>query len=519
MPNASSMRRIAVLFIVAVWSWAGAAAARDLFVAPDGTPRGDGTKERPLDLETVFSDRSPAAPGDTVYLRGGRYDGAMDKTPQGVPRRIPFAPQVSGAEGRPIVFTSAPGEWAHLNGTLSLSGIRYIHFVRLEIGDLLWDPLQQKHFNETGVNVLGNEGLKVINCNVFGGAMGFGSWTPAVNLEIYGNLIHDFGYYGENLRGSGHAIYMQNDAGTKIVEHNIAYRSCGWLYDIYTQQGKVNGFDILENIGFLGGHYKPGQVSFSFGLTGWQPAERIRFIGNVAYQPRDGEQWRSNMRLMTHAKKEVVHRDAIVRDNYIMGAYRAFTLGLWEKAEVSGNTFWATHLLAEISSAPSGSGIPENDALPNLANYVVDGNTYYETADPKPFIYGRHENALPEERFTFAEWQALGLDKNGQLLPGRNGKPTGTRVFVFANKYESGRGNVAVFNWDGKDAVEADLSKVLKTGQAYRIYNCLDIKQTITLAEPVLRGTYDGKPVSLPMRRAPECPDFDGFLVLPEWEK
>ena len=59
---------------------------------------------------------------------------------------------------------------------------------------------------------------------------------------------------------------------------------------------------------------------------------------------------------------------------------------------------------------------------------------------------------------------------------------------------------------------------MLEEGQAYRIYNCLDISQTIGLAKPLIRSKYDGEPVSLPMRKAPECPDFDAFPVLPEWE-
>jgi len=48
--------------------------------------------------------------------------------------------------------------------------------------------------------------------------------------------------------------------------------------------------------------------------------------------------------------------------------------------------------------------------------------------------------------------------------------------------------------------------------------NCLDIAPTISMATPVARTVFDGKSVGLPMRKAPECPEFDAFLVLPEWE-
>lgn len=493
------------------------ASAREVWVAPAGTARGDGSAGNPYDLATAWAKEGPVKPGDTVYLMGGRYDGGMTKTKQGVPEREPFKPTLSGTAEKPIVFTSAPGQWGHLNGTMELGSCGYLHFIRIEVGDLLWDPLRKAHFNGTEINT-GGPGLKFINCNVFGGEVGFASWSTARDCEIYGSLIHDFGCYGDTTRGSGPAIYMRNDQGTKVVQHNIAYRTCDSLYVIKTQADKANGFDIIENIGYLGGYYKPGQVSFAFGLTAWQPSERIRFIGNVAYQPRDGEEWRSNMRLMTHYKPEVIHNDAVVRDNYIMGAYRAMTIGRWKKFELTGNTFWASGFLTELSSGPSGSSIPEHPELPDPKSYNIDGNTYYASEREKPFIYGRHEKALPGEQITFEQWQALGFDKNGRVLPGKDGKPTGMRVFVFPNKYEKGRGNVAVFNWDGKGAAEADLSKVLAPEQAYRVYNCLDIRQTIGLATPVLRSVYDGKPVTLPLRKAPECAPFEAFLVLPEWE-
>lgn len=509
------MRTIVLLSLAATLLAGGQARGRELYVAPSGTAQGDGSPKNPLDLNTVFSEKSPARPGDTIYLQGGRYDGPLGKTDAGVPRRISFAPQISGAPGKPIIITSAPGQAAHLNGTLALGSIQYVHLVRLEIGDLNWDPLQQKHFNDTAVNT-GGAGLKVINCNIFGGAMGMGVWRPAVDLEVYGSLIHDFGYYNDNLRGSGHAAYIQNDQGTKRFEHNIAYRGCGWNFDVYTQAGEIKGIDLIENIAYIASWHKPGQVGFNFGLTGFKPAERIRFIGNVGYHSRSSQQrWRSNMRLMT-SKADAFHRDAVVKDNYIMGTCRALVLSRWQNIEVTGNTFWATDFLTEISSAASGSGIAANPPRPELKNYRVDRNTYYENSNPRPFVYSAHENARDDELLSFAQWQALGLDPHSQMLPGNNGRPTGTRVFVFPNRYEKGRANVAIFNWDGQDKVEVDLSAVLAVGQKYQVVNCLDVKQTLALARPVLSGTYAGGALALPILKDISSPDFDAFLVLPQ---
>lgn len=507
------------LLVLAGFCCIPVAVAADVHVAPDGKPNGDGTREKPYDIFTVFAGKASVKPGDVVLLRGGRYDGPeaekKDRTGRQYTERSAFMPKLRGAENAPIVVTSAPGEWAHLNGAVHISGCDFTHFVRLEIGDLKWDPFAEKHKVPTAFNVVGGRKLKLINCNIFGGAMGTGLWRGATDMEAYGNLVHDFGSMARaGGRGHGHAFYIQNDQGTKRLERNVAWRGCGWHYDIYTQGGEIKGFDLIENIGFIPGWYRDGQVSFNFGLTGWKPAERIRFIGNVAYQPRDAQQWRSNMRLMFHYKTDVVHDDAVVRDNYVMGAYRVLVVSRWRKMEITGNTFWATHVLMEISSAPSGSGVAHNPPKPVLANYVIDGNTYYDNGVAKPFVYSDKEGYPDTDTLSLAAWRQLGLDKHSKMLPGRNGKPTGTKIFVFPNKYEKGRANIAVFNWDDKEEVTVDLAKALTRGQRFSVYNCLDIKQTIGRAKPVLEGAFDGKPLALPLRRDKDCPNFDAFIVI-----
>jgi hypothetical protein len=486
-------------------------------VAPAGTAAGNGSAAKPYDLATVFAGRANVQPGDTVLLKAGQYDGPLTTKNNGATERHPFRPKLNGTADKPIVVTSAPGGWAHLNGTMEVDGCAYTHFVRLEIGDLLWDPRRQKHQNGTAFNSTHSESIKLVNCNVFGGAMGTGLWSPARNLVAYGNLIHDFGWHNDKVRGSGHAAYVQNDEGTKTLEHNIAYRGCGWNFDLYTQKGDIKGFDVLENIGYIASWHKPRQVGFNFGLTGWKPAERIRFIGNVGYHSRGPEEsWRSNMRLIYSKDATICHIDAVVKDNYLMGTCRALVVCRWKNIEITGNTFWGSDVLTEISSAPAGCAVKESPYEVELAGYTVDNNTYFDNGKPKPFILGNHEDAKDDEKLTFADWQKLGLDKHSKMLPGKDGRPVGIKTFVFPNKYQKGRANVAIFAWDGQPSVKVDLSKALAAGQKYKIYNCLDISQTITRAKPVLAGAFNGQPVAFPMRHNSCSPDFDAFLVLPE---
>ena len=61
---------------------------------------------------------------------------------------------------------------------------------------------------------------------------------------------------------------------------------------------------------------------------------------------------------------------------------------------------------------------------------------------------------------------------------------------------------------------KVDLSAVLKKGQIFKVYNCLDITQTTALAKPVINAKFSGRKVTFPLRKDNISPDFDAFLVL-----
>lgn len=502
----SSWLKTSLVTILALALFAFQAVAAEIYVAPDGAPDGDGSLEKPLDIATALGPNSPAGHGDTILLKGGRYDGPM----QGNERQA-FEVAVSGAEDNPVIVRPVEGETAHLNGAIEVTS-SYANFIGLEIGDLNWDPTQRAHKTPTALWATGGVGATFVNCNIFGGSMGTGLWSPARDTTLYGCLVHDFGTIGDD-RGHGHAYYTQNEVGTKTIEHNIAYRGCGWNLHVYTQGGRIRGYDILENIMFIAGAVVPNQTHDNYLVAGYTPADDIRLIGNVGYQPVMHQAWRPNAR-MSHYR-DIQNGTGEVKDNYFMGAVYGLSVGNWEKIDITGNTVWSTGVFVDISSSPTGTGV-KSETTPKPENYVVAGNRYFNNGIDRAFYFGNQERAEEGDRLTFAQWREMGFDEDGEILPGRDGKPTGTETFVFPNRYENGRAHVGIFNWDGVDEVEVDLSEALEEGQAYRVYNVLDIKQTIALAEPALAGEYDGGMVAFPMRKDPISPEFDAFLVLPQ---
>jgi len=65
---------------------------------------------------------------------------------------------------------------------------------------------------------------------------------------------------------------------------------------------------------------------------------------------------------------------------------------------------------------------------------------------------------------------------------------------VIPNQYESGRGNIAIYNWDLKSTVAVDLSPILSTGATFEIRDAENF-----FGPPVLSGTYSGGTITLPM--------------------
>jgi MYXO-CTERM domain-containing protein len=92
----------AVWLVMSLLLRTGAAHAEDFYVAPDGNDGAAGTEQAPF--ATVERAQDAAAPGDTVFIRGGVY--AFSGTTGSV--GVSFTK--SGAEGQPISYFAYSGE-------------------------------------------------------------------------------------------------------------------------------------------------------------------------------------------------------------------------------------------------------------------------------------------------------------------------------------------------------------------------------------------------------------------------
>jgi len=483
--------------------------SREWYVAPSGRPTNSGTLVNPLDLATAISG-TRIGPGSTIWLRGGEYYGV-------------FTSRLSGTQEAPILVRQYPGERAVLIderaraalGTLNVYG-GWTTYQDFEITNRNPDRSFSTQFRPMAVYAEAPN-TKFINLVIHDTGMGIGLWKEAVNSELYGNIIYNCGTKNlPNYLSHGHAIYSQNNAGTKSIRDNIIFNQYGWGIHVYPNPGDMKGYDIEGNVVFNNGVLSAPRTRYNNILvSGYAPyqAERITISHNYTYDPAsqlptpyEGAPVHfSDAGLCLGCSDVQDHKDVKVTDNYFVGGIPAAIIQSWQDVTVTGNTFYGNDGLVGLMTT--------RKERPHA--YVWDRNTYIGNGwDGSSALFWVNGTAL-----AFGDWKRVtGVDQNSAYLPGR---PKGLKISVRHNDFPPRIATIIVYNWDLMKEIEVDLRAELRNADGYEIRNVEDYFGT-----PVLTGSYDGRPLKLPMTnlkvaapvgsQSPDstAPEFAVFVVL-----
>ena len=444
--------------------------AAEFFVAADGTANGDGSRAKPVDLVTALSGRTPAQPGDTLWLRGGIYRGM-------------FTSNLAGNYRQPITIRQALHERATIDGALTIYG-RWAVYWGFEVMNS--NPDRVTRDRPGGVTIYGPD-TKCINLIVHDTGGGFGCWLPAHSAELIGCLIYHNGWQGPATdRGHGHAIYTQNDTNLKRIADNIMFNQFGYGIHAYAQASEIKNFRFEGNVSFNNGSATREDYRYNNILVGgFNPAVGITLISNCTYTTwgRSG----MNVQLNYSARH---NKDLVCRDNYFVGGAPVLLATDWDSVVVTGNTFAGVQSLVVL-------GLPANLAP---GAYQWNQNLYAASSNATPFSFQR-------QALDLAGWQqATGFDTASHFQKNLSG----VKVFVRPNQYEPGRAHIVVYNWDRLDSVNVDLTAVGPVGAPYAVVNVLDY-----FGQPVATGTYGGPPLKLPLAGTATGPEFNAFVVVP----
>jgi hypothetical protein len=418
------------------------------YVTTGGSSSGDGSSSKPWSLAYAFSMPSALRAGDTIWVRGGTYNGT-------------FTAQLKGSSTAPITVRAYPGERATLRNSnsmvIDIYGCSYVNFWGLEIAGSESSRDSAAYPSTYGIRVnqgVASNNVKFINMVVHDvQAMGFGWWQALTNSEIYGSLI-----YFNGTTKLDHGVYLHNVSGNKYLTNNFIFDNASHGMHGYAETADkglnniiVDGNTLFNN-GSIGGTYKRNIL-----MGGLTRTNNPVITNNYTYYPGSVGQ---SLNLGYSAGSS----GAKATDNYFAGG----------QFEVGGG----------------------------YSSLTMSGNFAYAPGG----FYG----------FTTGSFSGNTWTTN---------KPTGVKIFVRPNKYETNRANLTIYNWSKQSTVSvpaANLAGIaIQPGATYELHNAQNFYGD------VVTGVYDGTAINVPMtgrsvaqpvggvsKPASSFPEFGAFVLI-----
>ncbi len=447
------------------------------YVAPGGSSQGRGTENSPWDLATALGHGptgSEVKPGDVIWLRAGRYVGTYLST-------------LRGRADAPIIVRASPGERVILDKAAASQAKQpalkvkdsWVWFWGLEVTNSNPDRRRNSPYSGddepwrgSGADVYAPH-VKFINMIFHDN--GHGIWDKKDMTEIHGCL---FFYNGNNKRE--HAMYVGNASGTKFITDNIVFDQAGYgiLAHSDSHSSSQKGLHIEGNVSFNNGMLTADdQTTGNLQVGGVEgvSAERIVIKNNYVYNTASNSNNKNfGIRL---GYKDTGNQDVKLLDNYVVSKI-PLRLWWWQNVEFQGNTILSNSESLDLK-LPTGTA---------ASNYLWDFNRYFTVDRAEPSF------ASETAAFGFTRWrQATGLDLHSKASGGD--RPQGVEIFIRPNRYEAGRANIVVFNWDSLNQVQVNLGSIMPAGTNFEIRDAQNF-----FGPPVASGVYRGDPILLPMK-------------------
>lgn len=296
------------------------------------------------------------------------------------------------------------------------------------------------------------------------------------NIKIINMVVHD--------NGSGFGLWNGADDseiyGTLIYYNGWEGGDRGHGHSIYSQN-RLGVKRITDNIYFK---------SFSHGIHIY--GSENAYLDNYVIEGNTGFD-NGVLSPSAGAKTQFIIGGGRVSNNLTLRDNSSFFSGNAGRNEI-GYGAGCTNLLAERNFfvAPLAMKL-------SCTAVTFTGNLFYGTLD------GMSAAQFPNNTYTTVQ-------------------PRGLQVLLRPNRYEPGRGNVTVYNWDNLSSVNVSLASILPVGTAYEIRDAQNF-----YGPPVVTGVYQGGTVTIPMTGTAVTPltgvaevalvhtpvRFGSFLVLP----
>ncbi len=429
-----------------------------------GTSTGDGSINKPWDLQTALSQSSERVNGgDIIWLHEGIYNGR-------------FKSVLKSSNSKFITVTAYRNDKVILNGNIKSnakqvleihgSHVIFKNFDITFLGNYSRVSTDKDFKVVAGIHHISGVG-KFQNLRIYNNpGLGFGSWKSTGGSVIEDCMIYYNGTLGKN-RGQGEGMYVQNNSDdVRIIRNNIIFNNYYKGVEVWSaSSGKKQSFiknvklkdNIIFNNGAPSGRYWGNLIIATNDKDGINIAKHIEVTHNVLYQNVDlienkGHGNASSLALGFIEKAPV--EDVVVSNNIIIGQNNGFSIAYAKSLVFKNNVVYAGYIHLGKSIQPQLQS----------RKIVMDYNTYYT----------KKQNAFRISKFKdykLSDWQsAYGIDTNSSWnkLSEFSVNPIlkVTQIYTKPTVF-----NVVLLDKDGNDVV-VDFSQFnIEEGTVYKIYD------------------------------------------------
>lgn len=440
-----------------------------------GKPTGNGIINRPWDLQTALSQSAESVNGgDIIWLHEGIYNDRY------------YSKLNSTIEGKQIIVSSFPNEWAILNGNIlskhnavlivSGNGVIFKNFEITWLGEFSRSN-KDPHFQKSdGISHLDGKDCKFLNLIIHNNpGSGFGSWKRTSNTVIENCIIYNNGFMTSK-RGSGVGMYVQNESDNeRLIKNNVIFNNYYkgievWSASTHSKVAIVKNVtldnNVIFNSGLISGSFKDNLIIATDDRLGINVAKNITVSNNIFYHNTSLSEAIENTEapsLTLGFNENSPVENINVFNNIIIGRKDALRILSAKSITFKNNMVY------------SGYARFFKPVLKHINNkdWIFENNTYY-TRNSKPI---RIQSQID---YSIKDWQEIyGLGKQSQWKHFKefsiNQKPLITKLETKENTFR-----VVIFNTKNEDVI-IDLSNfILPENASYIIKDVENYKQVLS---------------------------------------
>ena len=442
-----------------------------------GTPNGNGSIERPWDLQTALSQSSENVNGgDVIWIHEGVYTGRYRSVLESTKTNKKIT--VSAFKNDKVILNG--NTEGKVNYVLQVNGshVIYKNFEVTYLGDFSRLDSDVDFKAAVGINHQKGEDCMFQNLiihNIPGS--GIGSWKATGGTVIENCMIYNNGYQGK--RGHGVGIYIQNQSDKiRQINNNIIFNNYYKGIEVWsaTSGSKLEFVkyvnltnNIIFNNGSPAGKHVDNVIIASKDAEGINVAKHINVLNNVLYHNvdfNDSKNYGYGTSLALGFNANAPVEDVSVQNNIIIGKNNALNI-LHTKSLVFKNNIIYTgyiHFNSSVLLALNNNGLQ------------MDNNSYY-TRSLKGF------RILKQQDYNIKAWQnEFKIESKSELKQLKDFKTTPV-IKVYKLNNDGTEFNIAILNKNGT-AVQVNFNEFeIEEGSTFKIYDIENRTVVITSGE------------------------------------